>query len=154
MPTVQRNPDGDDQAAATMQLIAREALAAVPAEPEHDPADDTTEVPCGMCRATGVDQQGATASATGVACPWCEGTKTILALGCWVRPAEPEAWEWRAVHCKGTPWKMPVFTTREQAERQIAVWPRWAQGRLERRRALGPWERVDPEPRPQDGGEQ
>jgi hypothetical protein len=26
MPTVQRNPDGDDQAAATMQFIAREAL--------------------------------------------------------------------------------------------------------------------------------
>ncbi len=26
MPEVQRNPDGDDQAAATMQLMAREAL--------------------------------------------------------------------------------------------------------------------------------
>jgi hypothetical protein len=28
MPDVQRNPDGDDQAAATMKLVAREALAA------------------------------------------------------------------------------------------------------------------------------
>lgn len=28
-PTVERNPDGDDQAAWTMQLIAREALAGV-----------------------------------------------------------------------------------------------------------------------------
>jgi len=35
MPTVQRNPDGDDQAAATMQLIARETLEAVP-EPKYE----------------------------------------------------------------------------------------------------------------------
>ena len=36
-PTVERNPDGDDQAAATMQLLAREVLAewGLPAEPLH-----------------------------------------------------------------------------------------------------------------------
>lgn len=36
-PTVERNPDGVDQAAWTMQLIAREALEAVPSRPKEAP---------------------------------------------------------------------------------------------------------------------
>ena len=38
MPDVQCNPDGEDQAAATMKLIAREALAVTPAEPSSQEA--------------------------------------------------------------------------------------------------------------------
>jgi RecJ-like exonuclease len=39
--------------------------------------DNTTLVPCGMCRGTGVDDQ--------FACQWCDGTRTVLALGEWQR---------------------------------------------------------------------
>lgn len=35
MPTVQRNPDGVDQAAATMQMLARTALEGPYGEPDH-----------------------------------------------------------------------------------------------------------------------
>ncbi len=41
----------------------------------YDAEDGTTEVPCGMCRATGVDDR--------FACQWCDGTRTVLALGDW-----------------------------------------------------------------------
>jgi hypothetical protein len=105
------------------------ALAAVPAEPEYDAADDTTEVPCGMCRATGIDQQSDATIILATACPWCDGTKTTLALGHWVRPAEPEAWEYRTM-------------------------AHWVLGSVQERRrpgtAPGPWKRVDPEPQPQE----
>lgn len=37
-PTVERNPDGDDQAAHTMQLIARETLAASTDEASEEKA--------------------------------------------------------------------------------------------------------------------
>ncbi len=79
----------------TLYAAIGDALAAVPVEPEpeYDATDDTTEVPCGMCRGKGIDKQSATAEAVAVACPWCDGTKTILALGRWVQPVEPEAWE-------------------------------------------------------------
>ncbi len=60
-------------------------------------------------------------------------------------PAEPEAWEWRAVHATGPAAKV-VYPTREQAASHMAMWPRVHRGHLERRRAPGLWERVDPEP--------
>lgn len=40
---------------------------------------EVTVVPCGMCRATGVEPGGKHA------CEWCDGEKTAVALGHWVR---------------------------------------------------------------------
>ncbi len=71
-----------------------------------------------------------------------------------LRPAEPEAWEWRAVvegH-RRTPYRSVAQD--EQSARDFAAdlardIPHGVVS-VERRRAPGPWERVDPEPREED----
>lgn len=75
-----------------------------------------------------------------------------------LRPAEPEAWEWRAYvrvedfvvqpdFASSVPYDTPERPARIVAEDRAEGREAW----LERRRAPGPWERVDPKPRPQDG---
>ncbi len=68
-------------------------------------------------------------------------------------PAEPEAWEWRAVERhSGEQYGSPMS---DRAARLYIARGDLAHGlALERRRAPGPWERVDPKPQPQDRGEQ
>ncbi len=99
---------------------AREALAAVPAEPVEGlyPWPETHA-------------------------EWIKGPPAV--------PVEPEEWEWRAGY---STWATKPRASKSAAwaacERFRGFAPEW----FERRRpgtAPGPWERVDPEPRLQDG---
>ncbi len=176
MPAIQVNPDGDDHAAATMQLIAREVLAAAPAERYDDPPDE--EVVEAGARAAffafARARHGARLADAAAEAAWREVRETAMndarpviaaALALYeprIRlderrhtlrslaavPVEPEAWEWRVAfrthfgeigHSVGA-----GGSGLTEATAQRVCGPGcW----IERRRAPGPWERVDPEPR-------
>jgi hypothetical protein len=77
MPTVQRNPDGVDQAAATMQLLAREALD-WPASAADRVAEDESRADCDACKGTGHEAEpGPTGEPVSTGpCRECGGTGT------------------------------------------------------------------------------
>ncbi len=142
---------------------AREALAAVPAEPERNGVSaawvcDRCGQPIGReDRCNSGLHVGPGEGANGVAVASTDLVAERDALRAEVkrlRPAEPEAWEWRAVvQAAGrvSERSSTVVSTSEDARATLrSMEDAWVGGGwIERRRpgtAPGEWERVDPEP--------
>ncbi len=155
-----------------LEAAARNALSAVPSEPNSTCVHDAEPKSSGEKLGAPAESERASLSealldeSPNYGSEHCVcGNVATPARDCpvhwalWVaerhRPVEPEAWEWRVEHNVGIGGHLGPTT--EAAWCRLRVGELTKQGyeaQLERRRAPGPWERVDPEPRhePQAAG--